>query len=292
MGILEAVREQIRFLKTQNKFHKQHGYFADLQNPKLYSEKIFWRKVYDRNPLFPVLLDKYKSREYVVQRLGPETGPRILVPLLFATDKPEEIPFDSFSRPYIVKPNHGSGWSIIVVQPEKGDRREIMRSCRSWLKTTYGGEYMEWAYSRVPPLIMVERLLKDSKERLASDYKFHVFHGEVKWVFVMHDRFGNRSVSRHDKFFNPLSAYDRSGETKKPENFDEMVVIAEKLADSLDYVRVDMYNIDGKIFFGEFTLYPASGLQKLYSMDFEREIGAIWELNQEYAREFKPLYRR
>ncbi|MGC9372420.1 MAG: ATP-grasp fold amidoligase family protein [Thermovirgaceae bacterium] len=290
MALLETAREQFRFFKTQRKFYKRHGYFANLQDPRLYSEKIFWRKVYDRNPLFPEMVDKYRSREYVTKRLGPETARRILVPLLFATQKPEDIPFESFSEPYIVKPNHGSGWLIIAEDPARANSKEIIQRCRKWLGTTYGQEEMEWAYSKIKPLIMVELLLKDSQGKPASDYKFHVFHGEVKWVFVMHDRFGNRSFSRYDKFFYPLAPYPKGEKTHKPKNYEEMVKMAETLSSSLDYVRVDMYNIEGNIFFGEFTLYPASGLQKLFSLEVERQRGALWNLSHEHMREFRPWF--
>lgn len=270
--------------RQSRKFFQCHGYELNLENPRSYNEKIVWRKIYDRNPLFPILSDKYRSREFVIERLGKEAGEKILVPLLFVTGNPEEIPFGDLPEEYIIKPNHGSGSTIIVdsLRPAYPDR--IIPKCRKWLVKIYGQSKLEWAYSQIKPLIMIERLLKDRIGRFASDFKFHVFGGKVEWVFVMHDRFEVPSTARYDRNFkrmaNSAEGLAVAQDIPKPDNFEEMVEIAEKLALSLDYLRVDLYNVDGDIFFGEFTVYPASGLNR-FDKDFDLDIGARWDLNRE-----------
>ena len=119
-----------------------------------------------------------------MERLGKEAGEKILVPLLFVTEDPEEIPFDDLPEEYIIKPNHGSGWSIIVDRDHKVPRKKIISKCRKWMKKTYGQSKMEWAYSQVRPMIMVEELLKDSNGVLPTDFKFEVFSGKVANVYL------------------------------------------------------------------------------------------------------------
>ncbi|MBN2245098.1 MAG: hypothetical protein JW755_04565 [Candidatus Aminicenantes bacterium] len=295
MGFWSLPKEQYYFLRQRKKFRKCHGYELDLENPGSFNEKIFWRKVFDRNPVFPLLTDKYRSREFVIERLGEEAGGKILVPLLFVTGNPEEIPFDDLPEEYIVKPNHGSGWSIIVDKQHQVSRENIVSQCRKWLRKTYGRSKMEWSYSQVKPLIMVEKLLKDRCGRLAPNFKFFVFHGRVEMIDLFYDHFREQAfydrdfrkldVKRHDAKYSELTGIT------KPECFEEMVSISERLGSGLDFLRVDLYHLEGKIFFGEFTIYPASGLGPYEPSGFDRSLGQKWELNREFARSFKPWSR-
>ena len=294
MAIFFSLYDQYRIFKQRQKFYNLYGYRLDLENPRSFNEKIIWRKVFDRNPLFPLLQDKYKARGYVVDKLGKEEGEGILVPLLFVTEDPDEIPFDDLPEEYIIKPNHGSGWHIIVEKGNPARPKEIVSKCRKWLRKTYGRSRMEWAYSSIAPLIMVEKLLKDSQGDLVPDFKFHVFNGRIEWVFILNDRFGEPSGARYDINFNRMdssfSKYNEATEIIKPQGFEKMVDIAERLAGSLDYVRVDMYNVDGKIYFGEFTIYPSSGLNKMdRAMDLY--MGRKLELDLRFARFFHHCYK-
>lgn len=288
MEIWTMLKEQLYLQKNLRKFFRFHGYHADLENPRSFNEKIFWRKIFDRNTLFPLVLDKYKARNYVIQTMGKEEGQKILIPLLSVSFDPGEIPFDQLPEEYIVKPNHGSGWSIIVDKEHRVPRERIISQCRKWLRMTYGREKMEWAYSEIEPRIMVEKLLKDSRGRLASDFKFHVFGGKVEWVFVMHDRFGSPSAARYLRDFtrmgNEPQNYKSTQDLPKPENYVAMVDIAEKLAKPFDYIRVDLYNVDGEIFFGEFTIYPASGLNPM-ERGLDLHLGSKWQLDREHQRD-------
>jgi len=289
----ETLKEQYYFWRQRRKFLKCHGLGFDLVNPRSYSEKVIWRKVYDRNPLFPLLADKHRSREYVLQKLGWQKGREILVPLLFVTDKPEKIPFKDLPEEYIVKPNHGSGWSIIVDPDYPANPRVIVAKCRKWLRKVYGRSKMEWAYSEIRPVILVEKLLKDSDGKIPTDWKFEVINGRVEIVYLLHDRFGSPSEAIYDRDFTRLwicTYRVDAPEIEKPGNFEEMVAIAEELASEVDFLRVDLYNVGGKIAFGEFTLYPASGLYRYEPVSFDFTIGERWVLDRSHGRYFKPWF--
>ena len=289
----DTIKDQYFFWRQRKKFRKCHGLDFDLENPRSYSEKIIWRKVFDRNPLFPLLADKYRSREYVVEKIGRQRGEKILIPLLFVTDRPEEIPFSDLPEQYIVKPNHGSGWSIIVDIDHPAHPGEIVSTCRKWLRKTYGKSRMEWAYSDIKPLIMIEMLLKDSKGKIPTDWKFEIFNGRVETVYLLFDRFGNPSEAICDRDFNRLwvCAYQKDApDVERPEGFEEMVNIVEKLASDIDFLRVDLYNLDGRILFGEFTLYPASGLYRYEPVSFDFNLGEKWVLDRSHERDFKPWF--
>jgi len=291
MEFLRTVLEQYRIIEQRHKFFRCHGYRLDLDNPVSYNEKIMWRKIFDRNPLFPVLADKYAARGYVVETLGKDSGEGILVPLLFVTQDPAEIPFEDLPEEYIVKPNHGSGWSIIVDKEHRVPCERIVSQCRKWLRKTYGRSKMEWGYSGVKPRIMVEKLLRDGQGKLAPDFKFYVFNGNVRMVYVLYDRFGTSTEAFYDRNFKRLKVNTRFSdgpEIIEPGNFHTMIEISEKLALKLDFLRVDLYDVDGRIFFGEFTLYPASGFYRYDPVGFERELGKSWYLNREHVRDFRP----
>lgn len=293
MGFFEIMQEQYRIIEQRRKFFRSHGYRLGLDNPMTYNEKIMWRKIFDRNPLFPKLSDKLCARSYVLEKLGQTEGEAILVPLLFATQDPAEIPFEDLPEEYIVKPNHGSGWSIIVDRERQVPRERIISQCRKWLKRTYGQKKMEWAYSGIKPCIMVEKLLKDNRGRLAPDFKFYVFNGTTGMVYVLYDRFGSPTEAFYDRGFKRLrvnTSFPDGPEIREPENFGKMIEISEKLASELDFLRVDLYDVDGRIFFGEFTLYPASGMYRYAPLGFERKLGEHWPLNREYSRDFRPWF--
>ncbi|MBN2245099.1 MAG: hypothetical protein JW755_04570 [Candidatus Aminicenantes bacterium] len=291
MKTFDRILEQYRLIEQHYKFRRSHGYSLDLDNPSSFSEKIIWRKVYDRNPLFPVLADKYRSREYVLEKLGREAGKKIIVPLLFVTEDPREIPFDDLPEEYILKPNHGSGWYIIVDAQHPVSPKKVISKCMKWLNKTYGQSKLEWAYSQIKPCIIVEKLLKDRLGKMASDFKFFVFNGKVEWVYVVQDRFGLPSKVPYDRDFKRMDiVYGEKYEAvdiQKPTRFEEMIEIAEKLAQSLDFVRVDLYDADGAIFFGELTLYPGSGSNRLVPTDFDFYMGEKWNLNRKQTRRLK-----
>ena len=271
----------------KKKFYKKLGYPLNLKNPQSFNEKIVWKKIYDRNPLLPKTSDKYEVRSYVKDIIGEEKAKEILVPLLYVTDKPEAIPFDDLTLPYIIKPNHASGMNIIVTGGEI-NKKEIIKTCQKWLKTPYGLKKLEWAYQPIKRKIIIEKLLQDENDKLPKDYKFHVFHGRCFFSITISDRTGNLSAIRFNRNWEHLSSVSADGfpskdlKVEKPKNYEMMLGIAEKLATPFDYVRVDLYNINGQIYFSELTHYQQSGMLKFEPVSFDFELGKKWILKPGY----------
>ena len=268
------------------KFHKEVGYQLNLKNPKSFHEKIVWKKINDRNPLLPITADKYKVRSYIKKVLGEEKAKEILIPLLYVTNKPETIPFESLPSAFIVKANHASGFNVIV-ENNHFDKREIIRTCRRWLRTPYGLEKLEWMYQPIKRKIIIEKLLRDDDGHIPKRYNFQMFHGKCKSIHVI---FGNKmnipSVSSFNEKWDFLSVkisdYPQGPKIKKPKNYEIMLELAEKLAEAFDHVRVDLYNLSGKIYFGELTHYTASGKGRFEPSSFDFKLGKYWKIKEEY----------
>jgi hypothetical protein len=271
------------YRKEKKRFFIRKGYKPDLNNPRSFCEKLVWKKINDRNPLLRVTADKYRVRSYITQLLGQERAGEILIPLLHVTDNPNTIPFDDLPDSYIAKANHGSGWNIIVDGNDK-TREEVIANCKKWLSTPYGLDKHEWAYQKIKRLITIEELLKD-QNKLPNDYKFYVFHGICRLVRVSFSRFNDAASSNFNRNWTFIPLTHRTKKQgpiiDKPKNYDTMLSLAEELAQDFDFVRVDLYNIDGKIFFGELTHYPGSGSPSMPA-DFDFELGRHWELIPEY----------
>jgi hypothetical protein len=263
----------------KSRFRKRRGYPLNLKNPTTYAEKIVWKKIYDRNPLLALTADKYRVRTYIEQRLGKEMASEILIPLLYVTEIPETIPFKDLPSSYIIKANHGSGWNIIV-DKQHTDRKDIVRTCNNWLKHTYGLKKHEWAYFQIPKIIIIEPLLKDEDGKIPKDYKFYIFHGTCRMVKVFSDRFNNRLNNSYDRDWNYIPKDGRPQKLflKKPLTYDKMLNIAEKLGEDFDAVRVDLYTVGEKIFFGELTHYHQSGSNMKMSVADDIKLGSYWEL--------------
>ena len=267
------------------RFYKHLGYHLNLKNPKSYNEKIIWKKIYDRNPLLPMTTDKYAVRSYIKKVLGEEKAKEILIPLLYVTDQPETIPFERLPSAFIVKPNHTSGRNIIV-ENSHFNKKQIIKTYRRWLKTPYGLEKLEWAYQSIKRKIIIEKLLRDDDGNIPRDFKFHMFHGKCKLVHIVFNRINNLSRSYFDEKWNFLSVkrpdYPQGQKIEKPKNYEIMLALAEKLSKPFDYVRVDLYNLNGKIYFGELTHYPESGILKFEPSSFDFELGKYWKIEPEY----------
>ena len=264
------------------RFYKKVGYRLNLKNPESFNEKIVWKKINDRNPLLSVTSDKYKARSYLRKVLGEEKAEEILIPLLHVTDKPETIPFERLPSAFIVKPNHASGHKIIV-ENSHFNQKEIIKTCRKWLKTPYGLEKMEWMYQPIKRKIIIEKLLREKDGKIPKRYNFQMFHGKCKLVHaIIVNKKNNTSVTSFDEKWNfssvKITNYAQEPKIKKPENYKIMLELAEELSKPFDFVRVDLYNINGKIYFGELTHYPASGTGKFEPQSFDFELGKYWKI--------------
>lgn len=270
-----AVEKEI----LSRKYKEAVGILPNLDAPRTFTEKIQWRKLFDRRPIFPVLTDKLRVRPWVEARVGSD----YLIPLLHAGKSPAAAPLETLPFPYIVKPNHSTGMAFPVYSKKDLDASAIRCKLAESLRLPSGILDIEWAYWPIEPLVIVERLLLDTDGRIPSDFKFHCFGGKAHFIQVNTDRFTHpgqvfydRAWERSDLEFGGGIAAGRTVEA--PSGLQEMLEVAEALAASFDYVRVDLYDVDGTIYFGEMTLYPASGFRRFTPAIRDLEWGDLWQL--------------
>jgi hypothetical protein len=201
---------------------------------------------------------------------------------LYATDKPEMIPFNDLPYKFIIRSNHASGWNM-VVDKEINSPGEVIIKCRKWLNSSYGIVKNEWAYINIKPMVVIEELLVDASGDLPKNIKFYMFHRKCKYVRISNNHKNLPSSSyRPDWEYLPLKHDGKTGpEVKKPENYEQMLVLAEMMSQNLDFVRVDFYNINGKIYFSELTHYPNSAKVKI-PYCFDLELGQYLALERNY----------
>lgn len=234
----------------------------DLDNPRTYTEKIQWLKLYDRNPLYTKMVCKYDAKEYVKSILGEE----YIIPTIGVWDSVEDIDFDSLPNQFVLKCTHDSGGLVICKDKSKLDIYSAKKKLKKCLNTNYYITSKEWPYKNVKRRIIAEKYMVDESGYELKDYKFFCFGGKVKALFVATDRGVEGEETKFDFFdenFKHLPLTNGHPNTKKtpkkPEFFDEMKRIAEILSKNIPHVRVDLYNINGKIYFGEMTFAHWSG---------------------------------
>lgn len=262
------------------KYQLYFGQKLDLQNPQTFNEKLQWLKLYNRKPEYTVMVDKYKVREYIAQELGEE----YLIPLLGVWDNPDEIDFDALPNQFVLKRNHNSGLGMCICKDKSElDISKVKVELRKGLKQDYYLTGREWPYKDVPRKIIAEKYMEDVSGDL-KDYKFYCFNGEMKFVMINSDRNTSRPTRADyfDRDFNWLDftwGYSHAEvHPKKPEQFEKMVAIVEKLAKGLPHIRVDLYDCNGKIYFGELTFFDGSGFDKIEPLEWDYKIGKLLKL--------------
>ena len=271
-------------VESQN-FQKYQGYSLNLKAPESFNEKLVWKKLHDRNPLLPIVADKFLVRDYVKDKLGDEFSQQFLIPLICHCEKPEEIPFKSLPEQYIIKTNHASNQNIIVRDRNKVERERIIQKCQKWLAQPYGFYMNEWAYQKIKPSIIIEKLMLDETGKVPDDYKFFVFHGKCKLIQMDFDRFKGHKRSMFDENWNYLDLvfkYKKGPDAPRPKNFQKMKQIAEILGQDFDFVRVDLYEIEDRVYFGELTHYPEAATGNFIPRDYDFKIGSYWHLKPGY----------
>jgi hypothetical protein len=260
------------------RYARIHGKPLNLTNPQTFIEKLFWRMVtWNRGDMpsrFTQLADKYAVREYVASRVGEE----YLIKLLWHGENPCAIPFDMLPAEYVVKPSHAGGQVIIV----KGEvnREDIIRTLSGWLASNYYWQAREYQYYGIQPRIVIEEYLKTENASGLLDYRFWCFGGVPEVIQV--DNHSHDINPFFDVQWNQLDLYYRPKATRsfvpKPKNFERMVELASRLSEGIDFVRVDFYNIEGKIYCGELTLTPVGGIFTFTPQHWDSKLGEKWTL--------------
>lgn len=265
------------------------GRNLDLKNPRMFTEKLQWYKLYYRNPLMTQCADKYSVREYIISKGYKD----ILVPLYGVYDKAEEINFKELPNKFVLKTTNGSHTNILCENKNELNLEETRETLNRWVKKRSAKLGREWAYYDIKPKIICEEYLEKDRNDDLIDYKFFCFHGKAYCLYVIAERFFNTGIKLgiYDMDFKrlPYSRVDIEGLTKdieKPKNFEKMVQIAEDLAKDFPHVRVDFYNINGKIIFGELTFYDGSGYKGFTPNEFDFKLGSQFNIEEQKGASF------
>jgi hypothetical protein len=261
----------------EDQFTAVFGRVPDFDRPTTFNEKVNWRKLYDRDPLHRIVADKVAVRDYVAARVGRD----YLVPLLGVFKRPEDIPWAELSAPYVVKATHGSGWTMFVTGTAGPEPREATRMLRGWLRTDYYPPARQWAYKRIPRRLVVERFIGSEGEKAPEDLKFFCFDGVPRIVQVDYDRFTHHTRTLYDMSWTALPveyAYPRGPTTPVTPGLPELVRVAAELSRGFDFVRVDLYWVEGRVYFGELTVYPEAGFAPFLPSEWDEQLGGYWTL--------------
>ena len=264
-------------LKYRIFFHKK----LDLNNPVTYNEKLQWLKLYDRNPFYTTLVDKYKVKQYVEKVIGEE----YVVPLLGVWDSVQEIDIENLPEQFVLKCSHDCGGIRICKDKKTFNLDEAKQFLKNQLETNYYYDHREWPYKNVKPLVFAEKYLEDSNKSDLKDYKFFCFDGDPKLMFVASDRNNENEETKFDFFDMDYNFLDiRNGHPnsaalpEKPIHFELMKELASKLSKGISQVRVDFYEIDGKVYFGEMTFFHFSGFVPFEPEEWDYKLGEYIKL--------------
>lgn len=255
-------------------YERNFGRPIELDNPQTFNEKLQWLKLYWRDDKATVCADKYAVRDYLKERGYGE----LLNDLIAVYDSPEEIDFDALPDSFVLKCTHGSACNIICPDKSKLDREDAVQKLSKWMKTDYYKIGREWVYKDIKPRIVCEKFLGDT-ENVPVDYKFFCFNGEPKLMMTVTNRYqdGGILTNFYDMDFN-LMPFERDhkrdfGDIKKPEYFEKMRQVSETLAQEFPFVRMDYYEVDGKLYFGEFTFFPGGGFERFQPAQYDKIVG-------------------
>ena len=262
--ILKKIKYAMRIVP--DKAYIQMYYFAhfkrfcNLRNPETYNEKLNWLKLHDRNEEYTKLVDKYEVKEYIASIIGED----YIIPTLGVWNHFDDIDFEKLPNQFVLKCTHDSEGLVIVKDKSKLDKVAAKEKIEAALKQNFYYIGREWPYKNVKPRIIAEKYMEDHVDGELRDYKFFCFDGQPKAMFIASDR-----ASDHVKFdyfdleFNHLDIkqkYPHAQNTlRKPETFDKMIEFSKILSKGFPHVRVDFYEVDGRLYFGELTFYHFCG---------------------------------
>jgi len=259
------------------RYYATFGRYPNILVPRRFTEKLQRKILFDRNPKLAVFADKLRARGYVKAMLGDE---KCLSTLYAVVDSPEEIGRLSLPTKFVMKPNHASGMIKIVRGPSDVSPGELESLASKWMKVNYYDVTKEWAYKKIKPRIMFEELLEVDGE-IANDFKFHCFHGEPRFLAVAKDRQTNLKINIYDMNLSllPVRIKDHDnfpGKLVIPPNIGEMRQIARRLSAGMDFLRVDLYNLHGRIVFGELTNYSGNARTEYLPPSWDYKFGSYW----------------
>lgn len=271
---------------TIRKYKRIYGEIPNLECPQTLNEKILWLKLNDRTNLHTICADKYTVREYLSDKFGSD----FLIPLLYVTDNPNELSYDKIPDvPCIIKASHSQGDMMIVRDKREIDIKRLKFDAKIWLKRNLYFETQEWQYKNCKPRIIIEKLLLDKNGHIPNDYKLHFINGQLAFVYCSVGRETTNKRNIYDANWNPLyfswvepekdASKIRGDEIDPPASFNLMKKIGSEIAKDFPYyVRVDFYDVDGTMYFGEITFHHGSGFDVFVPNYFDIDYGKLMKL--------------
>jgi hypothetical protein len=263
------------------------GKKLNLDNPITYNEKLQWLKLYDRNPGYTALVDKCEVKVKVAEIIGEE----YIIPTIGVYEKFDDIDFDLLPNQFVIKCTHDSGGLVICRDKSKLDISAARNKINKFLKRKYYYQWREWPYKNVKPRIIVEQYMEDTSTRELRDYKFFCFGGVPKLIFIASDRQKAGEETKFDFFdmdFNHLPFTNGHPNAAvppaKPAMFEKMKELAAKLSSGIPHVRVDFYEVDGRIYFGEMTFYHWSGMVPFDPEEWDYTLGSWITLPERWVQ--------
>ena len=274
-------KDDRKYLQTL--FYLRFGYKPNWDAPNTYNEKLNWLKMYDHNPLYTELVDKYRVKDYVSSIIGE----KYIIPTIGIWDNPENIDWDILPNQFVLKTTHGGGNSGVVVCKDKNslDKQQVISKLKKALRLDIYKQSREWPYKDVPRRIIAESYIEDEETKELRDYKFFCFNGKVKFLFVGSERQKPGEGVKFDFFdkdYNHLNLRQGHPNSKnlpaKPYCFEEMKSVACLLSKDLPHVRVDLYEANKHVFFGEMTFYHFGGLVPFEPESWDKVFGDMLQL--------------
>lgn len=263
------------------KFRLYMGYWMDFSSPKTFNEKLQWLKVYNRKSIMTDMVDKVEAKNYVAKRIGEE----YIIPTLDIYESVNDINFENLPDKFVLKCTHDSGGLVICKDKKNLDINTTKKKLAKSLKNNYYYKHREWPYKNVKPRIIAEQYMEDESGYELKDYKFFCFDGDVKMLFIATDRSVPNEETKFDFYdadFKHLPFTNghpnAKRELKRPKGFEKMKELASKLSKGHPHLRVDFYDVNGKIYFGELTFYHWSGMVPFKPKEWDYKIGEWIEL--------------
>ena len=260
-------------------FRTKSGYRLNLKNPTTFYEKIQWIKLNYKNPAITKLVDKYTVRSYI-----QEKAPELLTTLYWSGFNAKDIPWDILPQKFVIKVTHGSSFNIICKDKATLNKEKCVKQINRWLKEKYLRCYGEWFYGVEKPRIIIEEFLDTGTGKEPDDYKVFCFHGKAHFIIVDTDRYTNHKRNIYDRNWSLRKGvtinFPNDTPMPKPSELDQLLKYAELLSAEFPHVRVDLYIVKGKIYFGELTFTHGAGFGRISPREFDVELGELLKLEK------------
>ena len=270
-----------RYLSFQ--FYRIMGKKLNFDNPITFNEKLQWLKVYDRKNYYTNLVDKANVKKIISKMIGN----KYIIPTIGVYDNFEDIDFSVLPNQFVIKCTHDSGGLMICKDKNKFDYKKCKKKIKKSLKTNYYYAWREWPYKNVKPRIIIEEYMDDGINSQLNDYKMMCFNGKVKCSFVCSERDNYNdglAVTFYDLDWNimPFRRHYRISNKKiqKPQNYNLMISLTEKICKNIKFARVDWYEINGKLYFGEITFFPGAGFEEFEPYEYDIIFGNMIDLRR------------